>query len=97
MTIKNTDSSELTFSCQVIKKAMEVYGTTWDIEVKAALLVGIATKANPGLINYVLDEINPVPHSLVTEADVLKDFRLGVPSSAWDSFKHKDQTRVYRH
>lgn len=98
-TVKQVSANELSFIGQIVKKAIEVNKTTWDMTTIGASMLGVASKGNPGKAFYILDQIDPKPNSVITDSDIVNDFPLGIEGdweAIYDEFNQKDQRRVFK-
>lgn len=100
-TLKNIAAEELSFICKVVKKSLEVLNSSWDMTVMGGLMLGLASKGNPGMALYMLSVIDPKPESLITDDDVVREFPMGFVGdwdATWDKFQvdDPDQRAVFR-
>ena len=98
-TLKGTPEDELSFIGKVVKKSLEVHDSSWDMSVLGAAMLGVASGGNPGMALYMLDKIDPKPHSLITDGDIVRAFPSrfqGDWDMEWEKFSQGDQRRVFK-
>lgn len=98
-TVKQIAEEELSFIGKIVKKSMDVHGTSWDMTVAGAAMLGVACKGNPGMALWMLNRLAPGPGSLVTDNDIVREFPFGFEGDwdrAWDQFSVGDQRAVFK-
>ena len=94
--LKDMPEDELGFIPAVIKKSLAVLESSWDMTYVGALMLGIASKGNPGMALYMLSVIDPQPNAVITHKDVAAHFPLGFQGdwdATWDKFRVEDESQ----